>query len=206
MDFMLGSLFYRFISENLTAHCNRLMREAGVEDADYAAMADEDAEVARNEMVNAKGFFILPSQLFINVADNAKNDKELNTTLANIFKSIEDSAIGTASEDDVKGLFANFNTNDPGLGGTVAERCRLLTDLLESVRDLNFSEYEKSGIDVFGTCYEHLIKMYALNSGTKGGEFYTPAEVSYLLAKIAVAQRKSVNKVYDPAWIRLTAA
>ncbi len=199
MDFMLGSLFYRFISENLTAHCNRLMREAGVEDADYAAMADEDAEVARNEMVNAKGFFILPSQLFINVADNAKNDKELNTTLANIFKSIEDSAIGTASEDDVKGLFANFNTNDPGLGGTVAERCRLLTDLLESVRDLNFSEYEKSGIDVFGTCYEHLIKMYALNSGTKGGEFYTPAEVSYLLAKIAVAQRKSVNKVYDPA-------
>lgn len=123
MDFMLGSLFYRFISENLTTHCNRLMHEAGVENADYANMSDEDAEVARDQMVNEKGFFILPSQLFINVANNARKNKELNTTLANIFKSIEDSAIGTASEDDVKGLFANFNTNDPGLGGTVAERC-----------------------------------------------------------------------------------
>lgn len=199
MDFMLGSLFYRFISENLTTHCNRLMHEAGVENADYANMSDEDAEVARDQMVNEKGFFILPSQLFIKVANNARKNKELNTTLANIFKSIEDSAIGTASEDDVKGLFANFNTNDPGLGGTVAERCSLLADLLEAVRDFNFTQYEQSGIDVFGTCYEHLIKMYALNSGTKGGEFYTPAEVSYLLAKIAVAERKSVNKVYDPA-------
>lgn len=199
MDFMLGSLFYRFISENLTTHCNKLMLEAGVENADYASMSDEDAEVAREQLVNEKGFFILPSQLFVNVANNANKDKGLNTTLSNIFKSIEDSAIGTASENDVKGLFANFNTNDPGLGGTVAERCKLLTDLLESVRDLNFAQYEQSGIDVFGTCYEHLIKMYALNSGTKGGEFYTPAEVSYLLAKIAVAERKSVNKVYDPA-------
>lgn len=199
MDFMLGSLFYRFISENLTAHCNKLMLEAGVENPDYAAMSDEDADVARDQLVNEKGFFILPSQLFENVANKASKDKELNTSLANIFKAIEDSAIGTASENDVKGLFANFNTNDPGLGGTVAERCKLLTDLLESVRDLNFAQYEQSGIDVFGTCYEHLIKMYALNSGTKGGEFYTPAEVSYLLAKIAVAERKSVNKVYDPA-------
>lgn len=199
MDFMLGTLFYRFISENLTAHCNKLMLEAGVENPDYAAMSDEDADVARDQLVNEKGFFILPSQLFENVANKASKDKELNTSLANIFKAIEDSAIGTASENDVKGLFANFNTNDPGLGGTVAERCKLLTDLLESVRDLNFAQYEQSGIDVFGTCYEHLIKMYALNSGTKGGEFYTPAEVSYLLAKIAVAERKSVNKVYDPA-------
>ncbi len=199
MDFMLGSLFYRFISENLTAHCNRLMAEAGVDAPDYAQMADADAEVARDQLVNEKGFFILPSQLFINVANRARHDDELNATLANIFRSIEGSAVGTASEGDVKGLFANFNTNDPGLGGTVKERCRLLADLLESVRDLNFAEYEKSGIDVFGTCYEHLIKMYALNSGTKGGEFYTPAEVSYLLAKIAVAERSTVNKVYDPA-------
>ncbi len=199
MDFMLGTLFYRFISENITKYCNDLMREAGVDNPDYAAMDDETAENAREDMVNAKGFFILPSQLFINVANRARKDTELNTTLANIFKAIEDSAIGTASEGDVKGLFANFNTNDPGLGGTVADRCALLSDLLEAVRDLNFSEYEQSGIDVFGTCYEHLIKMYALNSGTKGGEFYTPAEVSYLLAKIAVAGRKSVNKVYDPA-------
>ena len=217
------ALFYRFISENITEYCNHLMTEAGVPDADYLHMSDEMAENARNQIVQAKGFFIKPSQLFKNVADGAKNNDELNTTLANNFKAIEESAIGTASEDDVRGLFNNFNTNDAGLGTTVAERNELLTTLLESVRDLPFTKYMDSGLDVFGICYEHLIKMYALNSGTKGGEFYTPAEVSYLikmyalnsgtkggefytpaevsylLAQIAAAGRKTVNKVYDPA-------
>lgn len=199
MDYTLGALFYRFISENITDYCNSLMREADVPDADYLHMSDSIAENARKQIVNAKGFFILPSQLFQNVADKAKNNDELNTTLANNFKAIEQSAIGTPSEDNVKGLFSNFNTNDAGLGTTVAERNALLTTLLESVRDLPFTKYVDSGLDVFGICYEHLIKMYALNSGTKGGEFYTPAEVSYLLAEIAAAGRKTVNKVYDPA-------
>lgn len=199
MDYMLGTLFYRFISENITEFCNRLMREAGVEQADYAAMSDEQAEFARQQIVRAKGFFILPSQLFLNVANRAKTDTELNTTLANTFRAIEESAIGSSGEQDVRGLFSNFNTNDPGLGGTVAERCELLTTLLEEVRDLNFAQYMDSGLDVFGICYEYLIKMYALNSGTKGGEFYTPAEVSYLLALIAADERQHVNKVYDPA-------
>lgn len=199
MDYMLGTLFYRFISENVTNHINSMMAEAGVENPDYASMSDDDAMVGRGTMLNSKGFVILPSQLFINVANNAKNDTELNTTLANNFRAIEESAIGQPSEQDVKGLFANFNTNDPGLGGNVAERCALLTTLLESVRDLPFDKYEQSGLDVFGICYEYLIKMYALNSGTKGGEFYTPSEVSYMLALIAAAGRKTVNKVYDPA-------
>lgn len=199
MDYTLGALFYRFISENITDYCNRLMAEAGVPSPDYAHMDDNTAENARDQIINAKGFFILPSQLFINVANNAHVNTELNTTLDNNFKAIEQSAIGTPSEDDVKGLFSNFKTDDNGLGATVAARNELLTTLLESVRDLNFTTYIESGLDVFGICYEHLIKMYALNSGTKGGEFYTPSEVSYLLAKIAAAGRKTVNKVYDPA-------
>lgn len=199
MDYTLGALFYRFISENITDYCNHLMTEAGVPNADYLHMSDEMAENARNQIVKAKGFFIKPSQLFKNVADGAKSNDELNTTLANNFKDIEESAVGTASEDDVRGLFKNFNTNDTGLGTTVEERNELLTTLLESVRDLPFTKYMESGLDVFGICYEHLIKMYALNSGTKGGEFYTPAEVSFMLAKIAAAGRKTVNKVYDPA-------
>ena len=199
MDYTLGALFYRFISENITDYCNKLMRDAGVPDADYQYMSDGMAENARQQIVQAKGFFIKPSQLFRNVADGAKNNDELNTTLANNFRQIEESAVGTASEDDVRGLFNNFNTNDQGLGATVEERNELLTTLLESVRDLDFTTYIESGLDVFGICYEYLIKMYALNSGTKGGEFYTPAEVSYLLAKIAAAERKTVNKVYDPA-------
>ena len=199
MDYTLGALFYRFISENITDYCNKLMQDAGVPDADYQHMSDGMAENARQQIVQAKGFFIKPSQLFRNVADGAKNNDELNTTLANNFRQIEESAVGTASEDDVRGLFNNFNTNDQGLGATVEERNELLTTLLESVRDLDFTTYIESGLDVFGICYEYLIKMYALNSGTKGGEFYTPAEVSYLLAKIAAAERKTVNKVYDPA-------
>ena len=199
MDYTLGTLFYRFISENITEYCNKLMTDAGVPNADYLHMDDTMAENARAQIVQAKGFFILPSQLFRRVADGAKNNDELNTTLANNFRAIEESAIGTPSEDDVRGLFNNFNTNDQGLGATVAERNELLTTLLESVRDLDFTTYIESGLDVFGICYEHLIKMYALNSGTKGGEFYTPAEVSYLLAMIAAAERKTVNKVYDPA-------
>ncbi len=199
MDYTLGALFYRFISENITEYCNKLMTDAGVPNADYLHMEDSMAENARQQIVKAKGFFILPSQLFKRVADGAKDNDELNTTLANNFKAIEDSALGTDSENDVKGLFSNFNTNAQGLGSTVMERNQLLTTLLESVRDLDFSTYIESGLDVFGTCYEYLIKMYALNSGTKGGEFYTPAEVSYLLAMIAADERKTVNKVYDPA-------
>ncbi len=198
-NYMLGALFYRFISENMADFCNSMRRNAGVADADYASMPDELAENARAQLVNAKGFFILPSQLFVNVANGARNNDELNTTLANNFRAIEHSAIGTPSEDDVKGLFNSFNTNDTALGETVAKRNALLTTLLESVRDLDFTEYIASGIDVFGFCYEYLIKMYALNSGTKGGEFYTPAEVSLLLARIASAERTAINKVYDPA-------
>ena len=199
MDYMLGALFYRFISENITDYANRLMLESGVSAADYTRMADADALNGKETLVREKGFFILPSQLFINVADRARSDANLNTTLRNNFVQIEQSAVGTASEADVRGLFSSFDTNDAGLGTTVAERNQTLTTLLESVRDLNFAEYAESGLDVFGICYEHLIKMYALNSGTKGGEFYTPAEVSYLLALIAAAGRKKVNKVYDPA-------
>ncbi len=197
MDYMLGALFYRFVSENITAYCDAHMH--GVAQPDYTSMADSAAENGRKRTVQAKGFFILPSQLFVNVAAHARSNTELNTTLANNFRAIEASAIGTPSENDVRGLFDNFNTNNEGLGATVIERNATLATLLEKVRALDFTEYEASGIDVFGTCYEHLIKMYALNSGTRGGEFYTPAEVSTLLAKIAAAGRTKVNKVYDPA-------
>lgn len=198
MDYMLGTLFYRFVSENITGYINQLLHESGTE-GDYAQMTDGEANVAREQLIQEKGFFLLPSQLFINVAKNAASDENLNTTLSNIFKELERSAEGSNSENDVKGLFDNFNTSDSGLGNGVNERNKTLATLINSVQDLDFAKYQKEGLDVFGICYEHLIKMYALNSGTKGGEFYTPSEVSYLLAKIAAAGRKKVNKVYDPA-------
>lgn len=198
MDYTLGSLFYRFISEYITNYSNKLMNEAGV-DANYANMPDEKAEIGRSQLINAIGFYIAPSQLFINVANTARGNEKLNTDLNKIFRSIEESTNGQPSNKNFKGLFNNFNTNDLGLGNTVIERNELLTTLLESVRDLNFSQYEHAGVDVFGNCYEYLIKMYALNSGTKGGEFYTPKSVSYLLAMLAASGRTSVRNVYDPA-------
>lgn len=199
MDYMLGTLFYRFISENIAGYCNDLMRQAVVAEADYAAMSDETALNGRDQIVQAKGFYVLPSQLFCNVVKHCSGNTELNTELANIFRAIEGSAVGTPGEDDLRGLFDNFDTNSNGLGTTVNERNKMLTRLLQSVADLRLDDYSAAGLDVFGLCYEHLIKMYALNSGTKGGEFYTPAEVSRLLSMIAAAGRKRVNKVYDPA-------
>lgn len=197
--YMLGALFYRFISENLAECCNEFLREGGHDDTDYAELDDETAENARETIVNIKGFFILPSQLFINVANRARTNTELNVELPAIFRAIENSAVGSDGENNIKGLFNSFVTNDAGLGADVPARNKTITTLLECVRDLNFVKYSAGGIDAFGVCYEHLLKMYAIGAGTKGGEFYTPPEVSVLLAKLAAAGRRRVKKVYDPA-------
>jgi type I restriction enzyme M protein len=199
-SYVLGILFYRFISENITNYINKLQAEAGIPDFDYAAFSDEEAEEAREQMVHEKGFFILPSQLFCNVRQRAKNDANLNITLAEIFKSIEASAIGTESEDDLKGLFADIDVNSNKLGGTVDKRNEQLTKILNNIGNIDLKgEYHENQIDIFGDAYEFLMTMYASNAGKSGGEFFTPQEVSELLARIVSYGRDSVNKVYDPA-------
>lgn len=198
-NYVLGTLFYRFISENLTKKVNALQAEISGEDFDYTTFDDKQALTAKEALVNAIGFFLLPSQLFCNVAKKARHNDNLNTDLTNLFRDIERSAENGPSEQDMKGLFSSFVTDAPGLGDTVKKRNALLADLLEAVQALKFDDYEASGVDVFGFCYEYLIQMYALNSGAKGGEFYTPATVSQLLARIAADGRKEVKKVYDPA-------
>lgn len=196
MDYVLSALFYRFISENLTQHLNNSDDE-GV-DFDYTKISDEQAEFGRKETVIEKGFFILPSQLFVNVLKRARNDENLNETLSTIFRDIEASAKGTESESDLKGLFDNFDPDSKDLGDTVEKRNKQLVDLLEVIGSLNLGDYQDSTIDVFGDAYEFLISKYAANSGDKGGEFYTPQEVSELLAEITTVGKKEVNKVYDP--------
>jgi type I restriction enzyme M protein len=199
-SYVLGILFYRFISENITNYINRLQAEAGFPDFDYATFSDAEAEAAREQMVHEKGFFILPSQLFRNVRQNAKNDANLNITLAEIFKSIEASAIGTESEDDLKGLFADIDVNSNKLGGTVDKRNEQLTKILNNIGNIDLKgEYHENQIDIFGDAYEYLMTMYASNAGKSGGEFFTPQEVSELLARIVSHGRDAVNKVYDPA-------
>ena len=198
-SYVLGMLFFRFISENLTSYINKGEHEAGEASFDYAKLRDEDAEFARGEVVAEKGFFIVPSELFANVRRAAKGDENLNETLERVFKNIEGSALGTESEDDLKGLFDDLDVNSNKLGATVARRNEKLVKLLEAVGDLPLGRFEDNSIDLFGDAYEYLMQMYAANAGKSGGEYYTPQEVSELLARITVIGKTQVNKVYDPA-------
>lgn len=198
-QYVLGMLFYRYISENLTNYINEIQREAGDDNFDYAKLPDNEAETARDMMINAKGVFVLPSELFCNVKERAKNDEDLNVTLDNIFRNIENSALGTESEDDFKGLFDDLDVNSNKLGATVKERNERLVKLLNGVDSMNLGAYKDNTIDAFGDAYEYLMGMYASNAGKSGGEYYTPQEVSELLTKITVVGKTEVNKVYDPA-------
>lgn len=199
-SYVLGMLFYRFISENLTNYINKGEHEAGDPTFDYVVLDDDEAEFAREEIVNEKGFFILPSELFENVRKDAPYDENLNETLEAVFRDIEGSAVGTNSEDDLKGLFDDLNVNSTKLGNTVARRNERLVKLLDEIGRLPLDgDYNDHSIDLFGDAYEYLMQMYASSAGKSGGEFYTPQEVSELLALITTHNRTQVNKVYDPA-------
>lgn len=194
-QYVLGFLFYRFISENLTNYINKLEPD---DNFDYAKLSDEQAEYGRNETLKEKGFYILPSELFCNVRKKAKNDADLNVTLNNVFNNIENSAKGTDSEDDMKGLFDDIDVNSNKLGNTVKERNDKLVKIIDSIGELPLGNYQDNTIDVFGDAYEYLMTMYASNAGKSGGEFFTPQEVGELLARITLMDKKEVNKVYDP--------
>ena len=197
--YVLGMLFYRFISENLTAYLNEHEHRAGKTDFNYAVIKDKDAEFGRRETVVEKGFYILPSELFVNVRKRAKDDENLNETLERVFRNIEGSAVGADSEHDIKGLFDDLDVNSSKLGGTVPKRNEKLVKLLDAIGDLSLGEFADNTIDAFGDAYEYLMTMYASSAGKSGGEFFTPQEVSELLARITVVGKTEVNKVYDPA-------
>ena len=198
-QYVLGMLFYRYISENLSAYVDRDERAAGNADFRYAALSDADAESARGDLVRTKGFFILPSQLFENVRARAAKDENLNETLSAIFRAIETSSQGTESEDDFRGLFDDLDVNSNKLGATVAKRNEKLVKLMDGVGEMKLGGFQDNTIDAFGDAYEFLMGMYASNAGKSGGEFFTPQEVSELLTRLAVNGKTTVNKVYDPA-------
>lgn len=224
-QYVLGMLFYRYISENFAAYINAGERDAGNPDFDYASLDKDVAETAREDMVKTKGFFILPEQLFCNLlkridlADkNAKEkalkegkeveiaelDENLNEVLQENFKSIEASAVGTPSESNFKGLFDDIDVNSNKLGPTVIKRNKRLKKLISVIGSMNLGEYQDNCIDAFGDTYEYLMGMYASAAGKSGGEFFTPQEVSELLTKLSLLDydgkmKTEVNKVYDPA-------
>ncbi|RFZ79818.1 type I restriction-modification system subunit M [Lacrimispora amygdalina] len=198
-QYILGMLFYRYISENITNYINQGEIAAGNTEFDYATLSDDEAEQAREDLVTTKGFFILPSQLFQNVHKNASADENLNETLEAVFRAIEASAQGSASEDNFKGLFEDIDVNSNKLGGTVAKRNERLVKLMNGVGEMKLGNYQDNTIDAFGDAYEFLMGMYASNAGKSGGEYYTPQEVSELLTKLTIVGKTEVNKVYDPA-------
>ena len=206
-SYVLGMLFYRYISERIATDVDKVEHKAGNTQFSYAKISDADAENGRADIVDTYGFFIAPSELFVNVQKRASTDDKLNETLANIFKHIENSAIGTESENDFKGLFDDIDVNSNKLGATVIERNKKLVKILDAIADLQLNnEIQDNTIDAFGDAYEYLMTMYASNAGKSGGEFFTPQEVSKLLAKITLVDRNQpnnmkteVNKVYDPA-------
>lgn len=198
-NYVLGTMFYRYISENITNYINEGEMEAGNTDFDYAQMSDDDAEEAREGLVQEKGFFILPSELFCNVRAKAEDDENLNETLEKVFRHIEESAKGSESESDFAGLFDDFDVNSNKLGSTVAKRNEKLCKLLDGVADMNLGDVKNHDIDAFGDAYEYLMTMYASNAGKSGGEFFTPADVSELLTRLGTVGKTEINKVYDPA-------
>lgn len=194
-QYVLGTLFYRFISENFSNYI-----EAGDESIKYAEMSDAViSSDIKDDAIKTKGYFIYPSQLFEKIALNANTNESLNTDLKNIFSDIESSANGYPSEQDIKGLFADFDTTSNRLGNTVTEKNRRLAAVLKGVAELNFGEFQDNQIDLFGDAYEFLISNYAANAGKSGGEFFTPQHVSKLIAQLALHNQKTVNKIYDPA-------
>lgn len=200
-SYVLGTIFYRYISENMTDYINGLQREAGGDPTfDYARLSDEEAEEAREMVVQEKGYFILPSQLFVNVTAAAPADENLNQTLSNVFRSIESSAQGQLSEDDLRGLFSDFAVNSELLGHTVGKRNELLAKVLQNVAAMQLAPtLSENKNDVFGDAYEYLMQMYAASAGKSGGEFFTPEGVSELLARLATEGNAQIRRVYDPA-------
>ncbi|HIF9150107.1 TPA: type I restriction-modification system subunit M [Photobacterium damselae] len=194
-QYVLGALFYRFISENFTNYI-----EGGDDSVNYAELGDDivTSEIIE-DAVKTKGYFIYPSNLFVNVVADARTNSNLNTELADIFKSIENSANGYPSEADIKGLFADFDTTSNRLGNTVKDKNKRLADVLKGVEELDLGDFEDNHIDLFGDAYEFLISNYAANAGKSGGEFFTPQNVSKLIAQLAMHKQTSVNKIYDPA-------
>ena len=194
-QYVLGTLFYRFISENFTNYI-----EAGDESVNYAELPDEiiTPEI-KTDAIKTKGYFIYPSQLFKNVVATANANPNLNTDLKSIFTDIENSATGYPSELDIKGLFADFDTTSNRLGNTVADKNSRLAAVLKGVAELDFGDFEDNHIDLFGDAYEFLISNYAANAGKSGGEFFTPQCVSKLIARLALYGQDKVNKIYDPA-------
>lgn len=201
--YVLGTMFYRYVSEALTEFINQGEWDAGNEGFDYAKISDEEAIAAGDnleaDLIASKGYFILPSELFCNVVAQADKNDDLNETLHQAFSHIEASAKKGESAKAFDGLFSDFDVNSPRLGANQKKRLSNLRELLRGIASMPLGEYKGKRSDAFGDAYEYLMGMYASNAGKSGGEYFTPPMVAELLSHITMHGRTSVNKIYDPA-------
>lgn len=198
-NYILGAMFYRYISETITNYINSLEHAAGDTSFNYADITDEQAEFIRHTMLTEKGYFILPSELFINVRSKALGDNNLNETLQQVFRNIEDATIGTDSHDKFAGLFRDFDVNSNKLGSSTEKRCQRLRQILDGVAEMNLGSVDQHNTDALGDAYEYLMAMYASNAGKSGGEFFTPSDVAELLTRLGTSGKTRIRKIYDPA-------
>lgn len=201
-NYVLGFLFYRYISENIQKYFNNIEHDKKNLKFEYANLDDQTANQFRIKTIEQKGFFILPSELFVNVLkkiENKKIAKTVNVILNQVFYNIENSAKNFSSESSVKNLFADIDLKSKKLGNDTYKRNNQIINILKAINNMKINDYQNNLIDTFGDAYEYLINMYCSNAGKSGGEFFTPQEVSELLARLTLKNKKKINKVYDPA-------
>lgn len=199
--YVLGFLFYRYISENIINHFNKNEHAAGNVDFDYAKLNDDEiSDDVISDCINSKGFFIFPSELFNNVYEKYKNNpNDLNVVITNIFKNIDERSLNKANEQDIIGLLTGINLSSNNLGENVTNRNKKIIKIIAAIASFELSNFDDDEIDIFGDAYEYIIDMYASKSGKRSREFFDPPqEVSKLLTLLAIKDKKDIKTVYDP--------
>lgn len=195
-NYILGLIFYRFLSEKVENYANELLQDDDVDFAD----AEQDADLMqdlKDEVIDVLGFFIEPRYLFTTMVKKINAGDFDVEMLQNAINEVQNSTLGKESESDFKGLFEDLDLQSSRLGNTVAKRSELIAKVILSLSNIDFGEQDIK-IDILGDAYEYLIGQFAASAGKKAGEFYTPQQVSKLLARIVTAGKDRLKTVYDP--------
>lgn len=199
-DYILGFIFYKYLSEKIEIYANNLLKSDGItyEKVIGNAKEGEYLEAIQKASVDELGYYLKPTELFHHIAQNGATNDNLNEDLERILNSVESSTMGHDSEEDFEQLFSELDLNATKLGKTVSQRNELISKVLLHLDKIDF-QLENSQIDILGDAYEYLISQFASGAGKKAGEFYTPQEVSQILARIVTLGKKELKSVYDPA-------
>jgi len=199
-DYILGFIFYKYLSDKLNKYADELLSVDGVTFAEVDENSDEGKDIleaVQEEALDKLGYFFTPSELFNVIAERGKKDVFILDDVTKVLNDIEQSTMGADSADDFNGLFDDIDLTSNKLGKTPDARNKLIAQVLVHLDNIDF-HLESSEIDILGDAYEYLIGMFASGAGKKAGEFYTPQMVSKLLAKLVTKGNDNIKSVYDP--------